>query len=106
MESKTYEQLAKEFIDKHEKPTVKDVYDFLEQNSYRIGMEYEKECHRQDILDVLDEKNLKAKTHVIDLMLDDYEDHLGDSDEWRIVLDNTLDRFFDDIETGILDDEE
>ena len=109
-----YKSMIDDLFDKKPTPTKEDLTTWLIDNEWRIAQSYERDCHREDILNEIDylnedreeNKKIKVDDQTLNDMLEDYEDHLGDSEDWHYILKNTFDRFYDDLEMGVLDDDE
>ena len=80
---------------------------FLEQNDtirYQIYREMEQYYYKEDIQNEIDYMNGENDTNYtftneeMDLILEDYEDSLSDSEEWHYRLRNVLERWFEDKE--------
>lgn len=101
MENNKLRQLTNEFFNKCEIITKDALYQFLVDNEWKIANGYEKSCHREDILFELDEmgyKSNKVPTDIIDDILERYEDHLADSEEWHWMLKDIISDYDCDLE--------
>ena len=86
---------------------LKNVINFLEENDtirWEIFRQEEKHYHKEDIQREIDYMNDENDTNYtftneeMDLILEDYEDSLSDSEEWNYRLRNVLQRWFEDKE--------
>ena len=104
MENNKLKELAKEFCKKYSNPTEDDLYDFLVDNEWRIANNYEKSCHKEDIIYELEEREYdvsKISDELINDMLYRYEDSLGDygsESGWRTILNNIIEMYEEDLE--------
>lgn len=81
----------------------KDVYDFVCHNLWHLYNIYDTECHREDVVDELEE--LGYKTDIIpETLIDDivtsYDENLGDygsENGWRYILENTIEDYEEDL---------
>ena len=89
----------------HNDFNLKNVINFLEENDtirWEIFRQKEKQYHKEDIQNAIDYMNDENDTNYtftneeMDLLLEDYEDSLEDSDEWNYRLRNVLQRWFED----------
>lgn len=100
------EQIVMTHFD-HNDFNLKNVINFLEENDairWEIFRQEEKHYHKEDIQNEIDYMNDKYETNhtftneEMDLILEDYEDSLGDSEEWAYRLRNVLERWFEDVD--------
>ena len=100
------EQIVMDYFN-HNDLNLYNLIKFLEQNDtirYQIYREMEKYYHKEDIQNEIDYMNGENDTNYtftneeMDLILEDYEDSLGDSEEWAFRLRNVLERWFEDKE--------
>ena len=100
------EQIVMDYFN-HNDLNLYNLIKFLEQNDtirYQIYREMEQYYHKEDIQNEIDYMNDENDTNYtftneeMDLILEDYEDSLGDSDEWNYRLRNVLERWFEDKE--------
>lgn len=100
------EQIVMAYFD-HNDFNLKNVINFLEENDairWEIFRQEEKYYHKEDIQNEIDYMNDENETNYtftneeMDLILEDYEDSLGDSEEWNYRLRNVLERWFEDKE--------
>lgn len=100
------EQIVMTHFD-HNDFNLKNVINFLEENDtirWEIFRQEEKHYHKEDIQREIDYMNDENNTNFtftneeMDLILEDYEDSLGDSEEWAFRLRNVLERWFEDKE--------
>jgi hypothetical protein len=100
------EQIVMTYFD-HNDFTLKNVINLLEENDairWQIFREVERQYHKEDIQTEIDYYNDENETNYtftneeMDLILEDYEDSLGDSEEWSFRLRNVLERWFEDKE--------
>lgn len=100
------EQIVMDYFN-HNDLNLYNLIKFLEQNDtirYQIYREMEKYYYKEDIQNEIDCMNDENKTNYtftneeMDLILEDYEDSLGDSEEWHYRLRNVLERWFEDKE--------
>lgn len=98
------EQIVMTHFD-HNDFNLKNVINFLEENDtirWEIFRQKEKQYHKEDIQNAIDYMNDENDTNYtftneeMDLLLEDYEDSLEDSDEWNYRLRNVLQRWFED----------
>ena len=98
------EQIVMDYFN-HNDFNLKNVINFLEENDtirWEIFRQKEKQYHKEDIQNAIDYMNDENDTNYtftneeMDLLLEDYEDSLEDSDEWNYRLRNVLQRWFED----------
>lgn len=53
--------------------------------------EWQTECDKEDIRNILDEKELLATDKQVDLIADRYRDYLSEDDTWRCCAENAID---------------
>lgn len=98
-----YKELIDKFLGEHSNPTRKDLYNFIINNEWRFCDTYMRNCHRQDIIDELIEREYETDKIPDDLIANIvyyFEEKLGDygaESGWRIVLDWTLDEYEEDL---------
>lgn len=59
----------------------------------RIAIDYERDCHREDVRMELDEMGIKYTDELAERITDIYEDRLLDLEEWHDVLIQTIKEF-------------
>ena len=100
------EQIVMDYFN-HNDFNLKNVINFLEENDairWEIFRQEEKHYHKVDIQNEIDYMNDENETNYtftnleMDLILEDYEDSLSDSEEWAFRLRNVLERWFEDKE--------
>ena len=100
------EQIVMDYFN-HNDLNLYNLIKFLEQNDtirYQIYREMEQYYYKEDIQNEIDYMNGENETNYtftneeMDLILEDYEDSLGDSEEWHYRLRNVLERWFEDKE--------
>lgn len=100
------EQIVMDYFN-HNDLNLYNLIKFLEQNDtirYQIYREMEQYYHKEDIQNEIDYMNDENDTNYtftneeMNLILEDYEDSLGDSEEWHYRLRNVLERWFEDKE--------
>lgn len=100
------EQIVMDYFN-HNDLNLYNLIKFLEENDtirYQIYREMEQYYHKEDIQNEIDYMNGENDTNYtftneeMDLILEDYEDSLGDSEEWHYRLRNVLERWFEDKE--------
>ena len=100
------EQIVMDYFN-HNDLTLYNLIKFLEQNDKirgEIFRQEEKRYHKEDIQNEIDYMNDENDTNYtftneeMNLILEDYEDSLGDSEEWHYRLRNVLERWFEDKE--------
>ena len=100
------EQIVMDYFN-HNDLNLYNLIKFLEQNDtirYQIYREMEQYYHKEDIQNEIDYMNGENATNYtftneeMDLILEDYEDSLGDSEEWNYRLRNVLEMWFEDKE--------
>ena len=100
------EQIVMDYFN-HNDLNLYNLIKFLEQNDtirYQIYREMEQYYHKEDIQNEIDYMNDENDTNYtftneeMNLILEDYEDSLGDSEEWNYRLRNILERWFEDKE--------
>lgn len=100
------EQIVMDYF-AHNDFNLQNVINFLKENDkirWEIFRQEEKYYHKQDIQHEIDNMNDENETNYtftnleMDLILEDYEDSLSDSDEWNYRLRNVLQRWFEDKE--------
>lgn len=98
------EQIVMDYFN-HNDLNLYNLIKFLEQNDtirYQIYREMEQYYHKEDIQNEIDYMNDENDTNYtftneeMNLILEDYEDSLGDSEEWHYRLRNVLERWFED----------
>ena len=98
------EQIVMDYFN-HNDLNLYNLIKFLEQNDtirYQIYREMEQYYHKEDIQNEIDYMNDENETNYtftneeMDLILEDYEDSLGDSEEWNYRLRNVLEKWFED----------
>ena len=106
--NKTYENMVDDLFNKTPTPTKEDIMVWLIHNEWKIARKYERDCHAEDLANMITNRDLENKIDqkTFDTMLDKYEDRLEDSEDWHYIMNNTIDRFIDDMEMGVLDDDE
>ena len=105
---KTYENMIDSLFDKTPAPNKDDIMKWLLINEWKIARNYEKDCHREDLATAITDRDLEDKfdEKTFDLMLDTYEDRLADSEDWHFIINSTINDFIDDMEMGVLDEDE
>lgn len=112
MENNELRKLTKEFLHKNNQLLEEELYKFLLYNQYKIAENYNENCHREDIICDLEEKNYnieKISDELIDEMLWHFEDQLGNYGSecgWRTILDNTIVYFKEELEEYLLEENE
>lgn len=100
------EQIVMTHFD-HNDFNLKNVINFLEENDtirWEIFRQEEKHYHKEDIQNEIDYMNDENDTNYtftneeMDLILEDYENSLDNSEEWNYRLRNVLERWFEDKE--------
>lgn len=100
------EQIVMDYFN-HNDFNLKNVINFLEENDairWEIFRQEEKHYHKEDIQNVINYMNDENDTDYtftneeMDLILEDYEYSLADSEEWAFRLRNVLERWFEDKE--------
>jgi len=100
------EQIVMDYFN-HNDFNLKNVINFLEENDairWEIFRQEEKHYHKKDIQNEIDyindenETNYTFTNEEMDLILEDYEDSLDDSEEWAFRLRNVLERWFENKE--------
>lgn len=100
------EQIVMDYFDYHDF-NLQNVINFLKENDtirWEIFRQEEKHYHKEDIQREIDYMNDENETNYtftneeMDLILEDYEDSLSDSEEWSFRLRNVLERWFEDKE--------
>ena len=98
------EQIVMDYFN-HNDLNLYNLIKFLEQNDtirYQIYREMEQYYHKEDIQNEIDYMNDENDTNYtftneeMNLILEDYEDSLGDSEEWHYRLRNVLEKWFED----------
>lgn len=86
---------------------LQDIIDFLQTNDtlrWEIFRQEERYYHKEDIQNEIDyyndynDTNYTFTDEEMDLMLEDYEDSLIDSEEWAFRLRNVLEKWIEDKE--------
>ena len=101
MENIKLRQLAIEFFENHLNPTEDDLYDFLEENEWRIYDDYQINSFKNIIKIELDEagydvKNIPEK--LLDFMAKDLEESAFDEDRFRDGINGLFDWYRRDLE--------
>jgi hypothetical protein len=100
------EQIVMDYF-KHNDLNLYNLIKFLEENDairWEIFRQEEKHYHKEDIQNEIDYMNDENDTNYtftneeMDLILEDYEDSLANSEEWAFRLRNVLERWFEDKE--------
>lgn len=82
--------------------TITEILELLEHNDklrYAIHGDYCKQMHKQDILDEIEfineeeNKNITLTDDDLEIIVEDYENRLDNTDEWHTHLINTLRKF-------------
>lgn len=82
--------------------TITEILELLEHNDklrYAIHGDYCKQMHKQDILDEIEfinkeeNKNITLTDDDLEIIVEDYENQLDNTDEWHTHLINTLRKF-------------
>ena len=111
MENIKLKQLAIEFFENNLNPTEDDLYKFLVDNQWKIADNYDKDCHKEDIICELEERGYdvsKISNKLIDDILYYFEDKLGDYGSecgWRTILDNVIEWYEEDLEEYKLEED-
>lgn len=75
-------------------------------DAYEIMRALERDYHREDIKEYLDNENISVAEDDIESILDEYEDALSDDGSWRDILANVVDDYsFDNDEDEEEEDE-
>lgn len=92
------EELIKNFLKER---NVEHLYDdFMDMivcdYSFRwyIFRDVERENNREDVRMELDNQDIKVSDDIIEQITDIYEDNLLDSEDWHIILNDTIYRYF------------
>ena len=103
-----YKNMIDDLFDKTPTPNKDDILKWLINNEWKIANSYEKDCHREDLATAITDRDMEDKIDdkTFDLMLDTYEDRLADSEDWHYIMNSTINDFIDDMEMGVLDDDE
>ena len=64
-----------------------------EQTAFEIMEALEREYHREDVEEYLNDQGITATERDIEGILDDYEDALSDDGSWRDILENVVDDY-------------
>ena len=100
------EQIVMDYFN-HNDLNLYNLIKFLKEDDtirYQIYREMEQYYRKEDIQNEIDcmndenETNYTFTNEEMDLILEDYEDSLGDSEEWHYRLRNVLERWFEDKE--------
>ena len=100
MENIKLRQLAIEFFENHLNPTEDDLYDFLEENEWRIYADYQKQSLKNTITTELDEDFdvSKIPDNLIDDMAFTLEEMVYDEYDFRDDMHELLDYYKEDLE--------
>lgn len=80
-----------------------EILELLENNDklrYAIHGDYCHQMHKQDILDEIEYRNSEENANItidddtLEIVLEDYENRLDDTDEWHTHLINSLRKFY------------
>ena len=80
-----------------------EILELLENNDklrYAIRGDYCRQMHKQDILDEIEYRNSEENANItidddtLEIVLEDYENRLDDTDEWHTHLINSLRKFY------------
>lgn len=91
---KPYWNLVETFFGDKDAIDKEDAYQMLCNYEIRIHNTYERECHKEDVKSVLEEKGVsKFFTDAdVESVVTEYEDKLCDSEEWHIILNDIINR--------------
>jgi len=108
MNKNLYGEMVDDLFEKKPHPTKDDIVLWLGRNEWEIANSYEKDCHREDLSTAITDRDLEDKIDdkTFNLMLDTYEDRLADSEDWHYIMNSTINDFIDDMEMGVLDEDE
>ena len=105
MRYKTIRKL-KEYLDNYfydGQLSKKDVQDFLVDKLYELSDLYDKDCHYENVISELIERDydtIKMPNSLLDRIVDTYEEKLGDfgsENGWRYILDSVIEEYEDDL---------
>lgn len=80
--------------------TKEDFKKWLTDNEWKISSEYEKSCQMQDLLRELEFRGYDTEQineKLLDNILYTYKDKLGDSEEWRYILNAVINDYAEDL---------
>ncbi len=109
MENIKLRQLAIEFCDKHTYANEDDIYNFLEENQWKIYADYDKISHRQMVVLTLESRDFKVNEipdKLIDLIVERFEDILYDDNDnhFENCLRFAIDDFGGDLQEYAVED--
>ena len=91
-------EFLRTYINEHAH-TAEDVLNLLE-NDYIVKLNlynyYKKEYQKEDIMNEVEERDESITPEELEKIADTYQDNLDCSDEWNLILNATLDDFFDE----------
>lgn len=94
--NKKYMELCELFLLQHNKPTVEELYEFIIDKEYIIQRECTKSCQKEDIRLELEEQGYTDYTETdVENIWYDYDDNLGENDDWHYILRDTIYDYFE-----------
>lgn len=65
-------------------------FELTHEELYKAFYEQERECHKEDIQLVLEEKGLIVSDEQFDLIISEYDDYLSELDGWRYAAEEAI----------------
>ena len=90
-EQSKLQQIAEDYFKTATEINKETLFNYLINNEWKIADNYEKSCHLEDIKCELEEREIEYDDKLLYDVLYRYEDKLGDTEEWRIILNNAID---------------
>lgn len=102
MENIKLRQLAIEFFENNLNPTEDDLYKFLVDNEWKIYCDYDRNTHKEKMIDELTEKEYdtnKIPDDLIDDMVERFEDfYYDDNYRWVDIMHDVIYDYEEDLE--------
>lgn len=94
-EQNKLQQIAEDYFKTVTEINKETLFNYLINNEWKIADNYEKSCHLEDIKTELEEREIEYDDKLLYDILDRYEDKLGDTEEWHIILNNVIDWYLE-----------
>ena len=109
MENNKLRELAIEFCDKHAYANEDDIYNFLADNQWKIYCDYDRNTHKEKMIDELTEKEYdtnKIPDDLIDDMVERFEDfYYDDNYRWVDIMHDVIYDYEEDLEEYKLEED-
>ena len=109
MKNNKLKELAREFCDKHKETNEDELFKFLADNQWKIYCDYDKNTHKEKIIDELAEKEYdtnKIPDDLIDDMVEEFEDFFYDDNyRWLDIIHGVIYDFEEDLEEYKLEED-